>query len=100
VKASTQISLNILRCLFNRRQSIFLDQFINFDQENARIIETTELIKMTQEVVQIGRRQEKAFETYIPKSVPTITLDINKMSEFCKKTVKQSKVCPARDWLT
>jgi hypothetical protein len=36
------------------RQQIFLHQLLNFDHENARIIETTELIKMTQEVVQIG----------------------------------------------
>jgi hypothetical protein len=66
------------------RIPIFLDQLLNFDQENARIIETTELIKMTQEVVQIGRRQEEVFETYIPRSVATIGLDINKMSEFCR----------------
>jgi hypothetical protein len=35
---------------------MFLDQLLNFDQGNDRTIETTELIKMTQEVVQIGRR--------------------------------------------
>jgi hypothetical protein len=34
----------------------FLDQLLDFDQGNDRTIETTELIKMTQEVVQIGRR--------------------------------------------
>jgi ankyrin repeat protein len=66
------------------RQSIFLDQLLNFDQENGKIIETKELIQMTQEVIQIGKRQEKAFENYIPRSVSTITLDINKMSEICK----------------
>jgi hypothetical protein len=68
------------------RQSIFLDQLLNFDQENGKIIETKELIQMTQEVIQIGRRQKNAFENYIPRSVSTITLDINKMPEFCKKT--------------
>jgi hypothetical protein len=66
------------------RQSIFLDQLLNFDQENGKIIETKELIQMTQEVIQIGRRQENAFENYIPRSVSTISLDIKKMSEFCK----------------
>jgi ankyrin repeat protein len=66
------------------RQQIFLHQLLNFNQENARIIETTELIKMTQEVVQIGRSQENAFENYIPRSVSTISLDIKKMSEFCR----------------
>jgi serine/threonine-protein phosphatase 6 regulatory ankyrin repeat subunit B len=66
------------------RQQIFLHQLRNFNQENARIIETTELIKMTQEVVQIGRKQEEAFENYIPRSVSTISLDIKKMSEFCR----------------
>jgi ankyrin repeat protein len=66
------------------RQSIFLDQLLNFDQKNGRIIETTELIKMTQEVVQIGKSQENAFENYIPRSVSTISLDIKKMSEICK----------------
>jgi hypothetical protein len=35
---------------------MFLDQLLDFDQGNYRTIETTELIKMTQEVVQIGRR--------------------------------------------
>jgi hypothetical protein len=35
---------------------MFLDQLLNFDQGNDRTITTTELIKMTQEVVQIGRR--------------------------------------------
>jgi ankyrin repeat protein len=67
------------------RPPIFLDQLLNFDQGNCRTIETTELIKMTQEVIQIGRRQEEAFENYIPRSVSTICLDISKMSEFCKK---------------
>jgi ankyrin repeat protein len=66
------------------RPPIFLDQLLNFNQENVRIIETTELIKMTQEVVQIGRSQENAFENYIPRSVSTINLDIKKMSEFCR----------------
>jgi ankyrin repeat protein len=66
------------------RQSIFLDQLLNFDQENGKIIETKELIQMTQEVIQIGRRQENAFENYIPRSVSTISLDIKKMSEFCR----------------
>ncbi|CAH1381414.1 unnamed protein product, partial [Tenebrio molitor] len=75
------------------RQQIFLHQLLNFDQENARIIETTELIKMTQEVVQIGRSQENAFENYIPRSVSTISLDINKMSEFCKKTDSLLIIC-------
>jgi hypothetical protein len=75
------------------RPRIFLHQLLNFDQENARIIETTELIKMTQEVVQIGRRQEEVFETYIPRSVSTISLDIKKMSEFCKKTGSLLIIC-------
>jgi ankyrin repeat protein len=66
------------------RQSIFLHELLDFDQKNARIIETTELIKMTQEVVQIGRRQKNEFENYIPRSVSTMTLDITKMSQFCK----------------
>jgi hypothetical protein len=66
------------------RQPIVLDQLLNFDQENGKIIETTELIKMTQEVVQIGRSQENAFENYIPRSVSTISLDLKKMSEICK----------------
>jgi hypothetical protein len=35
---------------------MFLDQLLDFDQGNAKTIATTELIKMTQEVVQIGRR--------------------------------------------
>jgi hypothetical protein len=35
---------------------MFLDQLLNFDKGNDRTIETTELIKMTQEVVQIGKR--------------------------------------------
>jgi hypothetical protein len=69
------------------RKSIFLDQLLNFDQENGRTIETTELIKMTQEVIQIGRKQENAFESYIPRRVSTISLDINKMLEFCKKQI-------------
>jgi ankyrin repeat protein len=75
------------------RQQIFLHQLLNFDQENARIIETTELIKMTQEVVQIGRSQENAFENYISRSVSTISLDIKKMSEFCKKTGSLLIIC-------
>jgi ankyrin repeat protein len=75
------------------RPPIFLHQLLNFDQENARIVETTELIKMTQEVVQIGRRQENAFENYIPRSVSTISLDLNKMSEFCKKTGSLLIIC-------
>jgi anti-anti-sigma regulatory factor len=75
------------------RQPIFLDQLLNFDQENARIIETTELIKMTQEVVRIGRSQEGVFENYIPRSVSTITFDINKMSEFCKETGSLLIIC-------
>jgi hypothetical protein len=66
------------------RPPIFLDQLLNFDQGNDRTIETTELVKMTQEVLQIGRKQEEAFETYIPRSVSTITLDTIKMSKFCK----------------
>jgi ankyrin repeat protein len=75
------------------RQSIFLDQLLNFDQDNVRIIETTELIKMTQEIVQIGRRQKEAFETYIPRSVSTVSLDINKISKFCKKTSSLLIIC-------
>jgi serine/threonine-protein phosphatase 6 regulatory ankyrin repeat subunit B len=75
------------------RPPIFLHQLLNFDQENARIIETTELIKMTQEVVQIGRRQEEVFENYIDRSVSTISLDINKMSEFCKETGSLLIIC-------
>jgi hypothetical protein len=66
------------------RPPIFLDQLLNFDQRNDRTIETTELVKITQEVLQIGRKQEEAFETYIPRSVSTITLDTIKMSKFCK----------------
>jgi hypothetical protein len=66
------------------RPPIFLDQLLNFDQRNNRTIETTELVKMTQEVLQIGRKQEESFETYIPRSVSTITLDTIKMSKFCK----------------
>jgi ankyrin repeat protein len=75
------------------RQQIFLHQLLNFDHENARIIETAELIKMTQEVVQIGRRQEEVFENYIPRSVSTISLDIKKMSEFCKETGSLLIIC-------
>jgi ankyrin repeat protein len=77
------------------RQQIFLHQLLNFDHENARIIETTELIKMTQEVVQIGGGggQEEKFENYIPRSVSTISLDIKKMSEFCKKTGSLLIIC-------
>jgi hypothetical protein len=41
------------------RPPIFLDQLLNFDQGNDRIIETTELIKMTQEVIQIGESKRK-----------------------------------------
>jgi hypothetical protein len=66
------------------RPPIFLDQLLNFDQGNDKTIETTELVKMTQEVLQISRKQEEAFETYIPRSVSTITLDTSKMSKFCK----------------
>jgi ankyrin repeat protein len=75
------------------RQSIFLDQLLNFDKKNARNIETTELVKMTQEVIQIGRNQDKMFEAYIPRSVSTICLDINKMSEFCKLTGSLLIIC-------
>jgi ankyrin repeat protein len=75
------------------RRPIFLHQLVNFDQDNARIIETTELIKMTQEVVRIGRSQEGVFENYIPRSVSTITFDINKMSEFCKETGSLLIIC-------
>jgi ankyrin repeat protein len=75
------------------RPPIFLHQLLNFDQENARIIKTTELIKMTQEVVQIGRRQKEVVENYIPRSVSTISLNINKMSEFCKKTGSLLIIC-------
>jgi ankyrin repeat protein len=69
------------------RPSIFLDQLLNFDQGNDRTIETTELIKMTQESIQIGRRQkeEKAFETYISRNVSISSLDIKKMFELSKK---------------
>jgi hypothetical protein len=45
---------------------MFLDQLLDFDQGNDRTIETAELIKMTQEVVEIGRRWEEEFEIYIP----------------------------------
>jgi hypothetical protein len=76
------------------RPPIFLDQLLNFDQENGRTIETTELIKMTQEVIQIGRKQEEVFDkTYIPRSVSTISLDIKKMSRFCKKTHSLLIIC-------
>jgi ankyrin repeat protein len=75
------------------RPPIFLDQLLNFNQENARIIETTELIKMTQEVVQIGRSRENAFKNYIPRRVSTISLGIKKMSEFCKKTGSPLIIC-------
>jgi ankyrin repeat protein/anti-anti-sigma regulatory factor len=75
------------------RLPIFLHQLLNFNQENDRIIETTELIKMTQEVVQIGRSQEEVFKNYIPRSVSTISLDINKMSAFCKKTDSLLIIC-------
>jgi ankyrin repeat protein len=75
------------------RQQFFLHQLLNFDHENARIIETAELIKMTQEVVQIGRRQEEVFENYIPRSVSTISLDIDKMSEFCMETGSLLIIC-------
>jgi hypothetical protein len=44
------------------RPPIFLDQLLNFDQGNDRTVETRELIKMTQVVLQIGRKQEEAFE--------------------------------------
>jgi ABC-type transporter Mla MlaB component len=66
------------------RPQIFLYQLLNFDQENDRTIETTELIKMTQKVIQIGRKQEKVCENYIPRSVSTISLDMTKLSQFCK----------------
>jgi hypothetical protein len=75
------------------RPPIFLDQLLNFGQGNCRTIETTELIKMTQEVIQIGRRQENEFENYIPRSVSTITLDITKMSQFCKKKNSLLIIC-------
>jgi hypothetical protein len=75
------------------RQPIFLDQLLNFDKGNARNIETTELIKMTQEVIQIGRSQKKEFENYIPRSVSTIILDISKMSEFCNQTGSLLIIC-------
>jgi histidinol phosphatase-like PHP family hydrolase len=77
------------------RPPIFLDQLLNFDQENGSTIETTELIKMTQEVIQIGRTQEEAFETYvyISRNVSTINLDINKMPQFCKKTSSLLIIC-------
>jgi hypothetical protein len=41
---------------------------------------------MTQEIIQIGRRQKNTFEAYIPRSVSTICLDLIKIPEFCKKT--------------
>jgi hypothetical protein len=41
---------------------MFLDQLLDSDKGNDRTIETTELIKMTQESVQIGRRWEEEFE--------------------------------------
>jgi hypothetical protein len=77
------------------RPPIFLDQLLNFDQENGSTIETTELIKMSQEVIQIGRTQEEAFETYvyISRNVSTINLDINKMPQFCKKTGSLLIIC-------
>jgi hypothetical protein len=68
------------------RQSIFLDQLLNFDQRNGRTIETADLIKMTQEIIQIGRRQKNTFEAYVPRSVSTICLDLIKIPEFCKET--------------
>jgi ankyrin repeat protein len=75
------------------RQSILLEQLLNFDKKNGRIIETTELIKMTEEVIQIGRRREKAFETYIPRIVSTMSVDIIKMSEFCKTEKSLLIIC-------
>jgi hypothetical protein len=48
---------------------------------------------MTQEIVEIGRRQENAFEAYIPRSVSTICLGINKLSEFCKITGSLVIIC-------
>jgi hypothetical protein len=68
------------------RQSIFVDQLLNFDQRNGRTIETADLIKMTQEIIQIGRRQKNTFEAYVPRSVSTICLDLIKIPEFCKET--------------
>jgi ankyrin repeat protein len=75
------------------RPPISLGQLLNVDRENDRTIETTELIKMTHEVVQIGKSQEKALENYIPRNVSTISLDINKMPEFCKKTDSLLIIC-------
>jgi ankyrin repeat protein len=76
------------------RESISLDQLLNSDQKNSRSIETTDLIKMTQQkVTQIGRGQEKTVEAYISRSVSTISLDINKMSKFCKKTSSLLIIC-------
>ncbi|XP_068911796.1 uncharacterized protein [Tenebrio molitor] len=48
---------------------------------------------MTQQVIQIGRSQDKMFEAYIPRSLSTICLDINKMSEFCKLTGSLLIIC-------
>jgi ankyrin repeat protein/energy-coupling factor transporter ATP-binding protein EcfA2 len=75
------------------QQPISLDQLFNSDQKHYRTIATTQLVKMTQEVIQIGRSQEKAFENYISRSVSTITLDINKMPKFCKKTNSLLIIC-------
>jgi ankyrin repeat protein/energy-coupling factor transporter ATP-binding protein EcfA2 len=75
------------------REPISLDQLFNSDQKHYRTIATTQLVKMTQEVIQIGRSQEKAFENYISRSVSTITLDINKMPKFCKKTNSLLIIC-------
>jgi ankyrin repeat protein len=75
------------------RLSICLKDLLEFDQNFCRTIETTELIKMTQEVMNIGRRQENAFENYISRSVSTISLDIMKLSEFCKETGSLLIIC-------
>jgi hypothetical protein len=75
------------------RKSISLDELLNFDQENARTIGTTELIKMTQEVITIGRKEVNTFDNYIPRTVSTITLGTNKMSEICKKTNSLLIIC-------
>jgi hypothetical protein len=64
------------------RPPISLDQLFNSDQKNGRTIETTELIKMTQEFIQIGRKQEKAFENYIPRSVSTLESEGRRIDEM------------------
>jgi ankyrin repeat protein len=79
------------------RQLISLEQLLNFDHENCRSFETRELIKMAHDHIQIGRKQKKVFENYIPRSVSTINVDIMKMTTFCKKTNSLLIICNVSD---